>query len=60
MKIGVVNTLSVLITVKKNFQKMSGLRCSGYPNAPVGVHEICPQPKLSKSMCHIEVNCRKF
>ena len=38
MKIG------VLITDKKNFQKMSGLGCLGYLNVPVGVHEICPQP----------------
>ena len=50
MKIGVVNTLSVFITVKKNFKKKSGLGWSGYPIVPVGVHEICPKPKLSRSM----------
>ena len=53
IKIGVVNTLTVLITVKKSFQKMLDLGCSGYPNVLLGIHEICPQPKFSKRCYYI-------
>ena len=31
---------------------MLSLGCLGYSNVPVGVHEICPQPKHSESMCY--------
>ena len=47
-----VNKLSVLIRVNFFFQKMLSLGCLGYPNVPMGVYEICPQPKLSESMCY--------
>ena len=52
IKIGLINTLSVLITLKNIFQKMLGLGCLGYPNVYVRVREICPQPKLLDTMCY--------